>query len=185
MMSSERKAFASEPRPGYAREAQALGYAPFIQLSPLEYLAIVEMHGRWALREILSRLEDPAQIHRGWAVRFLGAASILPRDELEATSDLHALVTASPGFRLRDKHRRAFWKAFFKVYKSMKRAHRELPELPRLIYRADLDRWSHRLKERQLRSNSKPTCRTSKKAAGPLPVTVRPEPIIIRKVRDA
>ncbi|HYX36853.1 MAG TPA: hypothetical protein VE954_27410 [Oligoflexus sp.] len=185
MHASEPKAFAIGPWPGYVREATALGYAPFVQLSPLEYLAIVELHGRWAFREVLQRLEDPTQIHRGWAVRFLGAASMLPRDELEAASDIHGLVTSSPGFRLRDKHRRAFWKAFFKVYKRMKRAHRELPELPRLIYRADLDHWSQRLKDRQLRSNSKSMERVSKKKLAPTPAPASLVPIIIRKVRDA
>ncbi|WP_141735926.1 hypothetical protein [Oligoflexus tunisiensis] len=153
MPPSEQAALGSKPFSGFVREAQALGYAPFIQLSPLEYMAILEIHGKWAFREILPRLSDPAQIHRGWAVRFLGAAAMLSQEELAAASDLHAFVISSPGLLLRDKHRRSFWKAFFKVYKRMKRAHRNLPELLCVIYRADLDRWSHLLKERQRASN--------------------------------
>lgn len=108
-------------RDDYSQEAKALGYLPFVRLSPMDVLTLREIHGRWVFDELLILLRDPKRIHRDWAIAFCHAAAKIPRDQLRNPETLYRLVTRHPAFRDRRSALREFQRVYFgKIWKKAK-----------------------------------------------------------------
>ncbi|HYX36405.1 MAG TPA: hypothetical protein VE954_25140 [Oligoflexus sp.] len=145
----------TDPSADFTAEARSLGYFPFIQFSPLEYLTFKELYGEWIF-DLFKRLKDPGRLHPEWAIIFAGAAVQLSRDEVLKASDIHALVTESDEFMHRRQHIQKFNDMFFEVvWPKMKQGAVDVPEPDRSIYLADFERWRERLKARTSEIRSK------------------------------
>ncbi|MDQ3235780.1 MAG: hypothetical protein M3Q07_28565 [Pseudobdellovibrionaceae bacterium] len=170
----------------YEAQSLTLGYHPFVQLSPLEYLTFLEIHGRWVFDDLLSRLRDPCRIHREWAICFCGAAAEMPREMLESSTDIHALVTSSETFKDRKRHLRAFQRVFFcRVWKRVKAGTLPLEGEATDVVRQDYERWLAYFarRESEVREKRRKPSQISKKAAAPKKENEphkAPAPVVIR-----
>ncbi len=100
-------------RDEYTQEAKAMGYLPFVRLSPMDVLTLREIHGRWVFDELLILLRDPKRIHREWAIAFCHAAAKIPREQLRNPETLYRQVTRHPAFRDRRSALREFQRVYF------------------------------------------------------------------------
>jgi hypothetical protein len=122
-------------------EARALGYHPFVRFSPLQYLALRELHGDWVFDDLLPRLDDPSLVYPQWAISFCAVAAGMSREELAAPANIYSLVTQAPSFKSRDEHMRSFQRAFKSIWRKVKAGTLDLSETGQSIARADYERW--------------------------------------------
>jgi hypothetical protein len=135
--------------PDFTEESKALGYYPFIRISPLEWLTFKGLYGSEWVLNLFSRLRDPLRLHPDWAVSFAGAAAQLPADQLSAAEDVHALVTKTKKYRYRTDYLNQFNRFFFnETWPRIKSGNLdEFDEAVRGMILADFDRWRVRIRD--------------------------------------
>jgi hypothetical protein len=136
--------------PDFTEESKALGYYPFVRISPLEWLTFKGLYGSEWVMNLFSRLRDPLRLHPDWAVSFAGAAAQLPADQLSAAEDVYALVTKTKKYRYRTDYLNQFNRFFFnETWPRIKSGNLdEFDEAVRGMILADFERWRVRLKAR-------------------------------------
>lgn len=168
----------------YSFQATVLGYHPFIRISPLEYLTIVEMHDASVFERILSRIENHPDISRRSAVQILGTADRLPHEEVSKAPNLLEFLASSEPWRRANEYKRHFWGTFYRVYKRMKEDHKTMPPPFRSAYKEDLNRWRRHLKEQREHRENSPELRPALFGIERKPRIKKPEPVIIYKRKE-
>lgn len=131
---------------GYETESLVLGYYPFIRFSPMQYLAMLDVHGRWVFDDLMLRLRDPSKVSPAWAICFCGAAETMPRETITESRRIYPLITKTASFKDRRTHFRRFQSAFFEIWERVKKGELGLDQRATAVVLQDYERWSEMLK---------------------------------------
>jgi hypothetical protein len=131
---------------GYESESLVMGYYPFIRFSPMQYLALLDVHGRWVFDDLMLRLRDPGKVSPAWAICFCGAAATMPREMITESRRIYPLITKTDSFKDRRTHFRRFQSAFFDIWERVKNGDLNLDDKVMAMVMRDYERWSEMLK---------------------------------------